>query len=300
MLQPADQLVVDWLRVYPNPNTRDGYERDLFAFLGWCHVADVDPLELRQEDAFDYRDFMAATNLSLATVARRLASCRSFYRHCTLRGTLPFNAFDGVQGLGRRGESKTPWLSEAELQRLLAVARRTDPVGRDFILMALLGLNGLRVSEVVGADVEDLGSSAGRRVLNVTRKGAKAGVIPLADPVAEALDLYLLKRRSGPLVVRLGGSGHPLEPVEGLSRSAVDKRLKKLAIVADVNRDISPHSLRHSFVTQALAGGAPLHIVQAAAGHSSPATTQGYNRDRHNLEANPTFDLAGRLLDAKG
>jgi len=192
-------------------------------------------------------------------------------------------------------ELTTPWADREELRQLLLTAR--ESCTRDFLLIALLGLNGLRASEAIGAAVPDLGASGGHRTLRVTRKGSKAGIVPLALPVVAAVDDFLEGREAGPLIARLNRAGAVAEPFLGISRQAVYDRVQKLAREAGVNPALSPHSLRRSFVTISLQDGVPLHLVQDAVGHSSPHTTMLYNRNRHNLDSNPTFKLAEGLLE---
>lgn len=197
-----------------------------------------------------------------------------------------------------RPDLTTPWADREELRKLLLAARDTNP--RDFLLVALLGLNGLRVSEAVGAAVPDLGSSGGHRTLRVTRKGSKRGVVPLAPIVCQSIDDFLDGRTEGPLLPRLHASGAVLEPLAGISRQTAYERVRKLAEWIGVNPELSPHSLRRSFVTLALQDGAPLHQVQLAVGHSNPTTTMIYMRDAGGLEHNPTFALAESLVGVEG
>jgi integrase/recombinase XerD len=197
-----------------------------------------------------------------------------------------------------RPDLTTPWADRGELRKLLLAARDVNP--RDFLLVALLGLNGLRVSEAVGANVPDLGSSGGHRTLRVTRKGSKRGVVPLAPIVCTSLDEFLDGRLEGPLLPRLHASGAVLEPFTGISRQTAYERIRFLADWAGVNRKLSPHSLRRSFVTLALQDGVPLHQVQLAVGHSNPATTMIYFKDAANLDDNPTFALAESLVGVEG
>lgn len=197
-----------------------------------------------------------------------------------------------------RADLTTPWADREELRKLLLAARDANP--RDFLLVALLGLNGLRVSEAIGAVVEDLGSSGGHRTLQVTRKGAKRGVVPLAPIVCQSVDEFLSGRTEGPLLPRLHSSGAVLDPLAGISRQTAYERVRHLADWAGVNPELSPHSLRRSFVTLALQDGAPLHRVQLAVGHASPATTMIYFKDGDNLDENPTFELAQSLVGVEG
>jgi integrase/recombinase XerD len=193
-----------------------------------------------------------------------------------------------------RADLTTPWADREELRKLLLAARDTHP--RDFLLVSLLGLNGLRVSEAVKAAVEDLGSSGGHRTLHVVRKGRKRGVVPLAPIVCETIDEFLAGRAQGPLLPRLHASGAVLDPLAPISRQTAWERVKTLADWIGVNPDLSPHSLRRSFVTLALQDGAPLERVQIAVGHASPTTTVIYAKDAGNLDHNPTFGLAEGLL----
>jgi site-specific recombinase XerD len=196
--------------------------------------------------------------------------------------------------MSNRSDLTTPWADRGELRKLLLAARDANP--RDFLLVSLLGLNGLRVSEAVAATVPDLGSSGGHRTLRVVRKGRKRGVVPLAPAVCLAVDEFLAGRLEGPLLPRLHASGAVLDPLAGISRQTAYERVKHLADWSGINPEISPHSLRRSFVTLALQDGAPLHRVQLAVGHADPATTMIYFKDAGNLDENPTFGLADELL----
>lgn len=193
-----------------------------------------------------------------------------------------------------RSDLTTPWANREELSKLLLASRDAHP--RDFLLVALLGLNGLRISEALAAKATDLGSSGGHRTLRVTRKGRKRGLIPLAPVVVESIDSFLEGRTEGPLLPRLHRSGVVMQPLAGISRQTAYERVRWLADWAGVNPELSPHSLRRSFVTIALQDGVPLHQVQLAVGHASPTTTMVYYKDAGNLDANPTFALADELL----
>jgi integrase/recombinase XerD len=197
-----------------------------------------------------------------------------------------------------RPDLTTPWADREELRKLLLAARDVHP--RDFLLVALLGLNGLRVTEAVQATVPDLGSSGGHRTLRVTRKGRKRGIVPLAPIVCGAVDEFLAGRAEGPLLPRLHCSGVVMDPLAGISRQTAYERVRFLADWAGVNPELSPHSLRRSFVTLALQDGAPLHQVQLAVGHASPTTTMIYFKDAGNLDSNPTFELADSLVGVEG
>lgn len=193
-----------------------------------------------------------------------------------------------------RADLTTPWADRDELRKLLEAAGESHP--RDFLLVALLGLNGLRISEALAATIPDLGSAGGHQTLRITRKGAKRGLVPLAPIIAERIGSFLAGRTEGPLLPRLHRSGVVMDPLVRISRQAAYERVQRLAERAGVNPDLSPHSLRRSFVTLALQDGVSLDRVQIAVGHASPTTTMLYAKDSGNLDHNPTFALAEGLL----
>ena len=286
------ELLADWETEYPSPNTRAAYQRDLEDFFTWCREREIDPLEPSRVDVNAYRDHLLE-RLQPQSVDRKMSSCRSFFSYALERGVVRTQAFGHVVRLAPPSDSTTPWLNADDLSKLLAVALECSL--RDFILVALLGINGLRISEALGAQVPDLGESNGLRTLRVRRKGRKVSVLPLHETVAAVVDTYLAGRTTGPLIARLDRSGQVATPISGISRQAAYDRIRKLAAMAGVNPEISPHSLRHSFGTLSLEER-PLHVVQAAMGHASPATTLHYDRQRVNLDLNPSLHLAEALL----
>jgi len=154
-------------------------------------------------------------------------------------------------------------------------------------LLALLTLNGLRVSEACGADVGDLGVERGHRVLTVTRKRGRVERVPLAPPTVEALEDYLGARTAGPLFVDRRGNR--------LDRHDAARVVRRVARAAGITKHLTPHSLRHTAVTLALDAGVPLRDVQDMAGHADPRTTRRYDRARQSLDRHATYALAGYL-----
>ena len=170
----------------------------------------------------------------------------------------------------------------------MIAAARNDGL-RTRALVVLLALNGLRISEVPGADATDLDVERGHRVLRITRKGGKRSTVPLAPRTADAIDTYLGERTTGPLFATSTGAR--------LDSAAVWRSLRRLAAVSVPIKATSlhPHDLRHAFVTLSLDSGASLRDVQDAAGHADPRTTSRYDRARHNLDRHPTYALAGLI-----
>lgn len=158
----------------------------------------------------------------------------------------------------------------------------TFPAGVvDHALACLLGLLGLRVSEACGVDIEHLGTERGHRTVRVVGKGAKVAIIPLPPRVARALDAAAGERTSGPVLRSRSG--------RRLDRHGAARIVRRLARRAGITKAISPHSLRHSFITAALDAGVPLRDVQIAARHADPRTTTRYDRARHNLDRHASY-----------
>ena len=126
--------------------------------------------------------------------------------------------------------------------------------------------------------------------MRITRKGGKASTEPLAPIVLHALELYVGERTSGAIFLNADDS----DRLSYSTSYALIRRLAKRAAIAGAAR-ISPHSLRHSFATELLAGGVPLQDVQDAMGHADPRTTRAYDRSRHNLDRHPTYTMAAQL-----
>jgi integrase len=136
---------------------------------------------------------------------------------------------------------------------------------RDHALVSLLALNGLRVSEAIGANIEALGLERGHRTLTVVRKGGKTVTLPLAPRVARAIDLAVAERIVGPIFIEADG--------RRVDRHAAGRIVRRIARRAGIGKRVGPHTLRHAFITAALDAGVPLRDVQEAASHADPRTT---------------------------
>jgi Phage integrase family len=157
-------------------------------------------------------------------------------------------------------------------------------------LISLLALNGLRVSEATGADIEHLGLERGHRTLTITRKGGKVVTIPLAPRTARAIDLAIGERTEGP--VFLAGDGRRLD------RHGAGRIVRKVARRAGIGKAVTPHTLRHAFITAALDAGVPLRDVQDAASHADPRTTMRSDRARGSLDRHATYIVAAYVAGA--
>jgi integrase len=148
-------------------------------------------------------------------------------------------------------------------------------------LISLLALNGLRVSEATGGDIEHLGLERGHRTLTITRKGGKVVTIPLAPRTARAIDLATGERCDGPVFLTADG--------RRLDRHGAGRIVRKIARRAGITKPVGPHTLRHPFITAALDAGVPLRDVQEAASHADPRTTIRYDNSQklHQTDEKP-------------
>ncbi len=151
-------------------------------------------------------------------------------------------------------------------------------------------MNGLRVSEAAGANIERLGMERGHRTLTVLRKGGKTVTMPMSPRTARAVDLAVGERFEGPIL--LGNDG------ERLDRHAAARIVRRIGKAAGINKKIGPHTLRHGFVTAALDAGVPLRDVQEAASHADPRTTMRYDRARVSLDRHATYIVSTFIAGA--
>ena len=186
-------------------------------------------------------------------------------------------------------ESHAVALDRNELGALLVAAGLGAPA--EHALISLLALNGLRVSEATGADIEHLGLERGHRTLTITRKGGKVVTIPLAPRTARAIDLAIGERTGGPVFLAADG--------RRLDRHGAGRIVRKTARRARIGKSVTPHTLRHAFITAAsLDAGVPLRDVQEAASHADPRTTMRYDRARGSLGRHATYIVAAYVAGA--
>jgi integrase/recombinase XerD len=263
------------------PRTVEAYRRDLQALADWLGRS---PASVQTEELERYLAELRAAGLSAATIARRVASLRSLFRHLVLIGAVDANPAAELD-LPRRSRRLPRALSPSEAERLIDAAAGTTPRSlRDRALVELLYGAGLRVSEAVGLD--KTGVDLEQRLVRTVGKGGKERVVPVGRQAVEALRRYLargrpyLDRRHRPELF-LNAQGGPL------TRAGAFLILRKLAEKAGLDPTrVHPHLLRHSFATHLLEGGADLRSVQEMLGHADLATTELYTHvtDRRRRE----------------
>ncbi len=264
------------------PRTVDAYRRDLTALR--AHLGR--PISgATLEELERYTAQLRADGLSAATLARRTAAARTFFRHLQLIGAREDNPAAEV-ALPRRTRKLPQTLSAGEAERLIDAASGTTPRSlRDRALVELLYGAGLRVSEAIG--LEKNGVDLDDRAVRVLGKGGKERVVPVGRQAVEALRRYLargrpyLDRRHRPELFLNARGG-------ALTRSGAFLILKRLAETAGLEPGrVHPHLLRHSFATHLIEGGADLRSVQEMLGHADLSTTELYTQvsDRRRRDA---------------
>ena len=263
------------------PRTVEAYRRDLAhlaRFLG------ASPATATLDDLERYLAELRAAGLSPATIARRAAAIRSFFRHQQLLGERSDNPAAELD-LPRRQRKLPRTLSPGEAERLIEAAAGTRPRDfRDRALVELLYGAGLRVSEAVG--LEKGGVDLEGRLVRCVGKGDKERIVPIGRQAADALRRYLSRGR--PYLDRRHRPDLFLNAQGGaLTRAGAFLILRRLAATAGLEAGrVHPHLLRHSFATHLLEGGADLRSVQEMLGHADLATTELYTHvsDRRRRE----------------
>jgi site-specific recombinase XerD len=282
-VESAEGLVGAYLLRYKGA-TRDAYACDLRHWDAFLHACDVELLHAHRAHVDAYARACEESGLAPSTVARRLSSMAGLYAYALDEGLLERSPVR-VRRPKVSDESPRLGLDKGELGALLEQAAKSGL--RDHALVELLALNGLRISEALGADIEDLGTERGHRTLQLRRKGGKRALAALSPRAAAAVDALVGDRQEGPIFTTRTG--------KRLDRQAAWKTVRRLAAAAGITKAVSPHSFRHGFVTAALDAGVPLRDVQDAAGHADPRTTRRYDRARHNLDRHATYAVASYL-----
>ncbi|WP_334109468.1 tyrosine recombinase XerC [Thermodesulfitimonas autotrophica] len=266
-----------------SPRTVTEYQKDIFDgidfFAAVLKVPDEEltPAAITPALVRRYLAHLNERGLTRNSLLRKLAAWRSFFRFLVREGVVTGNPLAKIAS--PRRERRLPRvLFQAEAKRLVEAAVQTSPLRlRDRAILEVLYGAGLRVSELVGLDVGDL--DLGGACLRVLGKGAKERLVPVGSHAVRALRAYLQRGRPLLLGQRTGAVEHALflnRSGRRLSARAVRNIIKTYAAQAGVEGRISPHTLRHSFATHLLDGGADLRVVQELLGHARLSTTQVY------------------------
>lgn len=272
------QLFLEYLTVELglSANTRQAYERDLRLFCKTLGFKNSDALvNVSREQITGYMMQLKEKGLAAATIARKLAAIKAFYRFMTAEGYMDANPAEVVEA-GTKGIKLPRVLSEDEVVRLLNQPDITTAEGfRDRTMLEVLYATGMRVSELINLTLERV--DLNMKYIIAFGKGSKERIVPLGSVAAEFLQQYLEKVRPklthedrNTNIVFLAFGGHEL------TRQRFWQIIRAYGRKANINKALTPHILRHSFATHLLDNGADLRSVQELLGHSDISTTQIY------------------------
>lgn len=256
-------------------NTVFSYLRDIRQFSSWLHLTEgTDLMNATQLNISEYLAHLESDGRSAATVSRSLASLKNFYAYVVSSGFLETSPVTGDIRV-ERGEKKLPQiLTGKEVELLLSQPTSADPKGlRDKAMLEVMYATGIRVSELIELDVNNVNLELGIIKCNGSKK---TRLIPLYPAALKALTVYMNEVREAMLAepdeqalfVNVGGAR--------MSRQGFWKILKHYQQTAQISKDITPHTLRHSFAVHLLENGADLNSVQELMGHSDISSTQMY------------------------
>jgi integrase/recombinase XerD len=282
--QPFEHLLLDFLAYLEferglSRNTLEAYRSDLLQFGEWLRRTGHDALTVGHPELSAFASEIAAGRedrppAAPATLQRKVACLRSFYRH--LRRTSVLSTDPTAHLRAPKESRKLPQvLSRDEVAELLRQPRGTEPAAlRDRALLETMYACGLRASEAIGLEVGDIDLKTG--VLRARGKGAKERLVPVGSAAATALTTYLQRGRPRLVGDRWEARLFLNQRGGGLSRQGLYKIVQRHAASAGLASKMSPHTLRHTFATHLLAGGCDLRSLQEMLGHSDIATTQLY------------------------
>lgn len=256
-------------------NTLESYGRDLRQFQTFLQNSQLDFLQNSNRDTIlSYLNNLQVKGRAVSTISRNLAAIKSFYQYLVRERHLEKDPAVNLES--PKLEKKLPKiLSIAEVEELLKQPNTFQPTGlRDKSMLELLYATGIRVSELINLNISDVNLDMG--YIKCYGKGSKERIVPLGSIAAKCAQEYINKGR--PKLVRTYEESSLFVNHHGnrLTRQGFWKIIKKYALEANITKDITPHTLRHSFATHLLENGADLRSVQEMLGHADISTTQIY------------------------
>ncbi len=262
-----------WLEDGLSKNTLESYRADLSQFNTWLRSQEKRLLHAQQAEIQHYLAFKFPSSKP-RSIGRLIASMRRFYRYALRENLIQTDPTLQIES-PKLPRSLPKSLNEQEVTDLLNAPDTNQPIGlRDRAMLELLYASGLRVSELVTVTVNEVSTQDG--VVRVTGKGSKTRLVPMGEEAASWIDQYLKYARPEILQKRLCDALFVTNRAEMMTRQAFWYLIKRYALVAGINKPMSPHVLRHAFATHLLNHGADLRVVQMLLGHSDISTTQIY------------------------
>ncbi|MDO9394310.1 MAG: site-specific tyrosine recombinase XerD [Methylotenera sp.] len=262
-----------WLEDGLSKNTLESYRLDLTSFSLWLTKQNKQLLTVDQADIQQYLAVKFPQSKP-RSISRLIASMRRFYRYLLRDNIINLDPTIQIQS-PKLPRSLPKSLNEDEVVALLNTPNLNEPAGlRDRAMLELLYACGLRVSELVGIQATEVSVSDG--VVRVTGKGSKTRLVPMGEEAVDWISRYLSEARPVILHNRLCDTLFVTNRGEAMTRQAFWYLIKRYALLAGINKHMSPHVLRHAFATHLLNHGADLRVVQMLLGHADISTTQIY------------------------
>jgi integrase/recombinase XerD len=272
---PIDRFLdAVWMERGLSPNTLAAYRADLTALERWLEEHEIDLSAAHRGDILSFMASRVQAGARPRSTARQLSSFRRFFRHLVREGALREDPTAQI-AMPKVGRSLPRSLTEEEVEALLAAPAVSDPLGhRDRTMLEVLYATGLRVSELVNLSLAQVNLNQG--VLRIVGKGDRERLIPLGEEAVQWVQQFLQGPRVEILLERQTDFLFPTRRGDRMTRQAFWHIIKRYARKAGVQKDLSPHTLRHAFATHLLNHGADLRVVQMLLGHSDLSTTQIY------------------------
>ena len=275
----CNYLLID--KHYSN-NTIESYKRDLTKFYVYI---DKDLKKVNKDDIKNYLKHLYDDKINERSIARNISTLKTFYKFLNITKIINNNPVDSISS-PKLGKKLPNTLSEEDINKLLDIKLIDNYSYRNKAMLELMYATGLRVSELVNLKVYDV--NLDEALVKTMGKGSKERIIPVGDYAINALKIYINEYRSSLFKKEVNDYLFLNNHGKKITRQGFFKIIKKLAIEHGIDKNFSPHTLRHSFATHLLKHGANLRIIQELLGHSDVSTTQIYTHVS-NEELEDTF-----------
>lgn len=263
-----------WLERGLSENTLSAYRSDLLGLASWLQQQQLDLLDADRAALLGYLQRRVEEGAKPRSSARLLSSIRRFYRYLVRERLISEDPSSRIDA-PKLGRSLPKSLTEGEVEALLAAPDTSNLLGmRDRAMLEVLYASGLRVSELVGLTLPQLNLQQG--LVRVIGKGNKERLVPLGEEALSWIERYVRQTRGLLLGALQNEVLFPTRRGSAMTRQAFWQLIKRYALLAGINKPLSPHTLRHAFATHLLNHGADLRVVQLLLGHSTLSTTQIY------------------------
>ncbi|HTU65979.1 MAG TPA: site-specific tyrosine recombinase XerD [Steroidobacteraceae bacterium] len=263
-----------WMERGLSANTLAAYRADLTALARWLAERGTPIIKTTRADLLGFIAFRVEAGARPRSTARQLSSFRRFFRYFVREGVLKDDPTAQI-AMPKIGRSLPKSLTEEEVESLLGAPVIADPLGhRDRTMLEVLYATGLRVSELVNLKYNQINTNQG--VIRILGKGNRERLIPLGEEAVRWLTDFVRAPRSEILLDRTTDYLFPTRRGDRMTRQAFWHIIKRYARKAVIDKELSPHTLRHAFATHLLNHGADLRVVQMLLGHSDLSTTQIY------------------------